>query len=289
MSALLAWALPGYGAAGEPWHETVLHVYPVGPRFDDRWRLLEIALSHVAEHPGQYRLLPYEGEPTQRRAFALLADSELDVLSYGSTPEREQGFRPVRIDLLRGMLGYRVLLARSSELDRIAHLDLDALRKTVRYGGASDTQQANLAVMQANGFTTDASARRERMYDMLAAGRFDAYLTGLNELATESRELQEHHNDVARVPGLAFFYPFPVYFWVRRDNAALARLIERGLRASLADGSFRREFEASHADAIALVRSEPQRVIRLDNPLLPPAASETVDPAWWWPTAAGSH
>lgn len=269
--------------------QTVLRTYPVGPLYEDRWKLLELALAHAAGHPGQFRLLPYSESPSQRRAFALLDEGALDVVSYGSAPEREAGYLPVRIDLLRGMLGYRELLARSADVERIGQLDDAELRGQLRVGGASDTQQANLAVLQANGFQILAAPHRERMYDMLEGGRFDVHSVGVNELFQELANLRAHRGGIARVPRIALYYPFPAYFWVRRDRQELARLIESGLRASLADGSFRRVFEASHAAEIALLRNEPQRVIRLANPLLPATDREAVDTSWWWPRTADAH
>ena len=277
------------GLAAEAAGETLLRVYPTGPRFDDRWKLLELALAHVASHPGQYRLSPYPEAPSQRRAFALLDDGTLDVVSYGSSPEREAGYLPVRVDLLRGMLGYRQLLVRSQDADRLLRLDDAGMRRQLRFGGATDTQQANLEVLRADGFLVQGAPHRERMVDMLEAGRFDVYTVGLNELFGELANLQQRHAGIARLPGVALYYPFPAYFWVRRDRAALARLIETGLRASLADGSFRRLFEQAHAAEIALLRREPQRVIRLDNPLLPVTAAEPADSSWWWPAAAAEH
>ena len=40
---------------------------------------------------------------------------------------------------------------------------------------------------------------------------------------------------------------------------------------------------------IALLKSEPQRVIRLANPLLPPEDRALVDTSWWWPPSAGAR
>ncbi|CAN6484299.1 unnamed protein product [Victoria cruziana] len=64
----------------------------------------------------------------------------------------------------------------------------------------------------------------------------------------------------------ALYFPYPVYFWVRKDNQALAARIERGLNLALADGSFRRLFEQYHAKEIALLRQGRRQIHRLRTP-----------------------
>jgi hypothetical protein len=79
----------------------------------------------------------------------------------------------------------------------------------------------------------------------------------------------------------ALFFPFPIYFWVNKDNQALAQRIEHGLTLALADGSFRKLFETYHAKEIAALAEEKRQVIRLNNPILPPGSPEP-DTHWWW-------
>ncbi len=117
---------------------------------------------------------------------------------------------------------------------------------------------------------------------MLAAGRFDAFPRGLNEAQRELDTRRQDYPQLAVEKSKALFFAYPVYFWVRQENTALAQRITLGLQRALADGSFRRLFESYHAHEIAALKQDKRHVIRLDNPLLP-AGTPAVDTRWWWP------
>ncbi|HPR37592.1 MAG TPA: diguanylate cyclase, partial [Spirochaetota bacterium] len=67
---------------------------------------------------------------------------------------------------------------------------------------------------------------------------------------------------------LALHYTFPVYFFVRKDNITLAARIEKGLRASIADGSFQRLFNMYNGEYIRKAAINKRKILRLNNPLL---------------------
>lgn len=275
---LCAWALTGPAPAGA----AALNYFPSGPIYDYRWKLLELALAH-ADGAAAPALQPYAEEVTQNRGMLLLQSGAIDVVALGTNAEREAKMMPVRIDILRGIVGLRLLLIRAADQPRIAAMDEWAMRDVMVFG--LNSQWADLPILRANGFSVTTANDHENLFGMLAAGRFDAFPRGLNEA---QRELDAHR---ARYPQLALekskalYFPYPVYFWVRRENGQLARRIERGLRMALADGSFRRLFETYHALEIASLKRERRQVIMLANPVLP-AASAAPDTAWWWPADA---
>ncbi len=276
----LAWLLATAGQARAA--ETVLRYFPVGPIYEYRWKLLELALERTAATDGPARLVPYAEDLTQNRGVILLQSGGLEVIALGTNDDREKRLLPVRVDILRGMVGFRLLIIRAEDQARIAAMDPAALRQRLTFG--LNSQWADLPVMRANGFNVVTSTSYENLFGMLATRRFDAFPRGLNEAQREMDARRQAYPQLAVERTLALYFPFPVYFWVSKDNPALALRIERGLRLALADGSFRRLFEAYHAEEIAKVRREPRRVIQLDNPLLPPGA-QPPDTDWWWPKA----
>ena len=275
--AAFGWAGPMAAA------EMTLRYFPSGSIYEYRWKLLETALSHTQDTEGSFRLMPYAEEVTQNRGILLLQSGSIDVIALGTNDEREEKLLPIKIDILRGIVGFRLLVIRATDQARIAQMDDLALREQLTFG--LNNHWADLPIMRANGFSVITSQEYENLFAMLAAGRFDAFPRGLNEARRELDERRQAYPQLAIEQSKALFFPYPVYFWVNKDNVALAQRIERGLKQSLADGSFRKLFESYHAAEIAALKNEKRQVIRLDNPVLP-AGAAPPDTSWWWPDTA---
>jgi hypothetical protein len=257
----------------------VIRYFPSGEIYEYRWELLQLALSHVGYPAQDVHMLPTPDLVSQDRAAQLLASDGLDVVCFGSSPEREKELLPVRIDILRGIIGYRELVVRAGDEARISAMNAAEMRDKVQFG--LNEQWADLPIMTASGYHVTGAPGYENLFTMLAAGRFDAFPRGLNEIR---RDLDLRN---AQTPALvvehrhAFYYPYPVYFWVRKDNAALAALIKRGLEKALADGSMKELFLRFHAVELDQLTHEHRDVIRLANPRLPEPGAEP-DTSWWW-------
>ena len=259
--------------------ETTIRYFPVGPIYEYRWKLLELALARAPNGGESSQLAPFAEDITQNRGVQLLQSGAIDVIALGTNVEREAQMLPIKIDILRGIVGFRIFVIRAADQARIARMDEQTLRQQLIYG--LNSQWADLPIMRANGFTVETSPAYEKLFGMLAAGRFDAFPRGLNEAARELEERKKSYPQLAVEQTKALYFPFPVYFWVNRENTALAQRIERGLKLALADGSFRQLFETYHAAEIATLARDKRQVIRLANPILPAGTAEP-DTRWWW-------
>jgi ABC-type amino acid transport substrate-binding protein len=269
----------GLAGSGAP-AERSLRYFPVGPIYDYRWHLLELALARGAEPGVRYRLAPCTEDITQDRSLRELEAGSLDVLALGVTPARMARLLPVRVDILKGIVAYRVFLIRAKDQDRIARMDLAALRRDLVVG--LQRGWADLPVMEAAGFAVESASSFDSLFRMLAAGRFDAFPRGLNEAYTDLEQCRIAFPPLAVERTKALYFPFPVYFWVNRGRPDLARVIERGLERALADGSFRKLFQATYAREIKALRAQRRQVLTLSNPILP-AGTVAPDTSWWWP------
>ncbi|WP_260958601.1 substrate-binding periplasmic protein [Pseudomonas citri] len=259
--------------------KTTLRYFPSGPIYEYRWQLLELALAHTRASDGPVRLVPYTEEVSQNRGMELLQAGQINVIALGTNAERESHMLPIKIDILRGLVGFRLLVIRAADQARIAQMDEQALRKQLTFG--LNSQWADVPIMQAGGFTVVTATNYENLFGMLAGERFDAFPRGLNEAARELEERKDSYPQLVVEKSKALFFPYPVYFWVNKNDTALAQRIERGLNLSLADGSFRKLFETYHANEIAALAKEHRQVIRLPNPVLPEKTPEP-DTHWWW-------
>ncbi|MFZ6760491.1 substrate-binding periplasmic protein [Undibacterium sp. Ji50W] len=268
-----------FSYAGQAGLKSSLKYFPVGPIYEYRWKLLELALAHTRDEAAHVGLEPFAEDVTQNRGISLLQSGVIDVIALGTNTERETQMLPIKIDILRGIIGYRVLVIRKADQASIALMDEQALRQQLTFG--LNSQWADLAILRANGFTVVTSTNYENLFGMLAAGRFDAFTRGLNEAYLEIEKHKAQFPQLMTEKSKALYFPYPVYFWVNKDNKQLASRIERGLKLALADGSFRQLFESYHAKEIKQLASERRQVIKLANPVLPAGTLEP-DTRWWW-------
>ena len=278
MTLLLGAMLGGWTTAAMA-DGPMLRYFPVGPIYEYRWKLLELALEHTKAGQTPLRLQPYTEDVTQNRSVSLLQSGAIDVLALGTDADRETKMLPVRIDILKGIVGYRVFLIRAGDQPRIASMDDATLRRQLIFG--LNSQWADLPIMRANGLSVETASGYDNLFSMLAAGRFDAFPRGINEASRELAEFHDRYPQLALEQSKALYFPYPVYFWVRKDDVALAHRIAIGLQRALADGSFRRLFESYHAAEIGAMRHNRRHVLYLPNPLLP-AGNAEPDTRWWW-------
>ncbi len=250
-------------------------------RYAYRTALLQLVLDKTQEQ-GECSLSPQFTTVTPDRGLVLLQEGRIDVVSVPTTLQREREMRAVRFDILRGLLGYRVLLIRKQQQAEFAAVRSLAELRRFRLGFGS--HWADLPLLQYNGFQVMATPRYESLFAMLARGRFDAFPRGVNEAWQELAEQQGSFPDLVVEPTLALHYPWPVYFFVRRDNQALAERLHLGLMRAQADGSLQRLFMEYHGNLLQQANLAKRRLFFLSNPGLPPGTPKE-DSRWWLPAA----
>ncbi|MFZ5722254.1 MAG: hypothetical protein ACOY33_01190 [Pseudomonadota bacterium] len=266
----------------------VRHIRPDGPgdlRNDYFLALLRLALEKTARRDGPFRLEAASSTIPQSRALSALDSGELiDVLWTMTTRRREAQVQPVRIPLLRGLMGWRLPLIRRDDAARFAAVRSPAdLRQLVAVQG-HDWPDAD--ILEANGLPVARGGDYQGLFGMLALGRADYFPRAFNEPWSE---LEVPGRDMLMVePTLLLRYQVDNYFFVSRHNRALGERIERGLRIAQADGSFEQVFRRHpvNARAFSLARLAQRRIIDLQNPLLPPE-TPLHDRSLWYRLPAG--
>ncbi|MYM41160.1 substrate-binding periplasmic protein [Duganella qianjiadongensis] len=235
--------------------------------------LLQAALARApAATPDHLHRL--ETHMTQDRAFTLLRGSQkLDIYWSMTSQAREQGVIVIRIPLLKGLLGQRLLAIRPESASRFAQIrTLDDLRRDFSLGQGHDWPDT--AIQKAAGLNTVTSSTYDTLYQMLQARRFDAIPLGINEIDDELNK----HGDVSMVveKTLALVYPAPVFFFVAPKKAQLAARLEIGLNRMLADGSFDAMFDKRWSKTLLSKNMKSRRIFQLTNPLLSPETTEMI-------------
>lgn len=285
--------LPLTGVAATPDAAAILQVrYPTSdshadPRNAYFIALLTLALEETRRDHGDFRLQPVYDLTTQDRVISQLASGkDVDVLWTMTTREREQQLLPVRIPLLKGLMGLRWLVIRQQDARRFARIGSLAGLRSLTAGQGHDWPDRT--ILEANGFKVATSVTYDSLFAMLESGRFDFLPRGFNEPFTELAARPQLALMVA--PRLLLFYPAAEYFFVNRQNAALAERLETGLWRAIHDGSFERLFRhfPGNAEALAHLTQQPLRIIRLDNPLLP-EATPLAQKELWFTLPAGTR
>ncbi|MCH8542130.1 MAG: transporter substrate-binding domain-containing protein [Alcanivorax sp.] len=241
--------------------------------------MLTLALDNTRDSHGDYTLSAAPTPMPQSRALSeLAAGRSLDVVWTMTSREREAALLPVRIPLLRGLGGYRLLLIRQDDAPRFAEITDVAGLRAMQAGQGHDWPDTD--ILAANGIPVQRVAGYEPLFMMLQQRRFDFLPRMLNEPWQEVAQRPDMGLMVE--PELLLYYPTASYFFVGPDNTALADRLRQGLERALEDGSFETLFREHPINRQALnqARLGQRRVLVLDNPLLPPETP--LDDARLW-------
>ncbi len=247
------------------------------------WEALIVDVLHLAiEKSGQQHLYKYQQlqQLDQGDATSLLEEGLLDViwLSASQPKRQESQIRPIRIPILKGLLGYQIFLIRGN--DQGNYKDLQTLDEVRNIPLGQGRYWENTPILkQANLHVID-PIKYQSLFYMLEGGRFDLLPRAIHQPWDEINTWQ--HLNLAVEQELLLFYPFPVYFYVANKNPKLGEAIKRGLSNAIADGSFDRLFY-SHPlikEILSKANLKGRRVIRITNPELSPL-TPLDHPSFW--------
>lgn len=201
-------------------------------------QLLRLALTKTGDE-GPFEIGHFPEPMSSLRQIAELSRrGVINVMWDGTSHQRETELLPVRISLLRELNDYRVFLIREEDQPRFSRLrSLDDLRSL--QAGAGDNWPS-VDVLRHNRLPVVTTSSFGSLFPMLRAGRFDYLPRGVHEVWAEQRS--QAAQGLAIEQTVFLHYPVPFYFFVSREDAALAARIERGLFAAQADGSFDKLF-----------------------------------------------
>lgn len=227
-------------------------------------KMIQLALKHIDK---KYKLIVTKEPYSQVKIMEEVTNGNLEAFWNSSNAEKETKFTPVRICLYKGLLGNRIFIINKnnqSKFDDIKTLE-DLKKITIGQGKT----WADTKILESNGLTVVKANKYESLFLMVDGGRFDAFSRGVHE---PFGELASHPNlkDLTVEKHLMLVYRMPFYLFVSNDNKALAKDLEAGLNAAIADGSFDQVFFGDPAvqDVMAKADMKNRRSFFLDNPTL---------------------
>ena len=234
--------------------------------------LLERVLQVTTNEFGGFELGPSAAIMSETRMDALMTRGDgrtLNVIFKPSTRDREESMIPVRIPILKGLLGYRVCLIHADTQSACSRVQTLEDLKSFKVGqglGWRDTE-----VFKHNGIHVETSPDYEGLFAMLNGKRFDLFSRGITEIPAEFAERKERFPTMRIETDLLLYYPWPVYFFTIRNDAGrqLAERIGRGLDQLRASGEFDALFNRYYKGTMGDLHLKERRLIRMENPNLP--------------------
>lgn len=264
LSARAGAAAESLPAAQSTPHKAVAVRYGGQQRQDYYTELLQLALRYPS---GQAFHLQASGlDIPKQRAFDLMnAHEGIDVLFGSVSHERLARYRGVPFPILRGYNGWRVALINRNTPDMLRGIHSKTHLSRLSAGqflSWSDTQ-----ILRHNSLLVATSSDANGLYGMLQRGRIDYFPLSVLEI---EQELRNHPNPALMIdPHLLLVYPTATWFYVAKDNTALADALLQGLQQAEQDGSFDKLFERYFGATLQRLQLEKRTRIMLENPLLP--------------------
>lgn len=242
--------------------------------------LLELALSKQ-ERPYSITIPDGTRDLTQARVMAMLADPSdnvFNVYAAGLSDEFGDLVEPIKIPLMRGLLGVRVsAIPKGTQYKFDGVSSLRDLQKLTIIQGIG---WGDVSILQLAGLTVE-TAQKHRIYKMIAAYRADMFPRGALEIIPERQQNSLLNYEIEE--DLILLYDrFPFLFYTGKHDSDLANIISNGLETAYADGSFMEFFE-NHPIVVQAFREldlERRRVIRIDNPS--PVLETSEIPSRFW-------
>ena len=261
---MLSLLLPGLVTA-----QNALRVRYLPPEFDGDQRseyyydLLELALMKTVDQYGAYELVPATGSYTQREGLIAMRKGAVDVVHTMTSGPREMVFRPVRVPLLKGLIGYRLLMVQEGKENILAGNPTEAGARSLTYLQGADWPDTE--ILKKNDFEV---ITREEYRDLIPAlknGEASAFPRSVLEIFNEIEKTE----GVAIERRIALQYPTAMYFFTNKTNKELADRIETGLNMAIRDGSFNEIFARYYSEDLEKAKLDGRTIIELNNPLLP--------------------
>lgn len=175
----------------------------------------------------------------------------------------------IPLPLMKGLLGYRILIIRKADAQKFAAIKSAGELKKLRMGIPSTWADAGL--FRHNGYPVEEKGSFDDLFTRLENNEFDYVTFGANEVSGVFAERAAASGKLIIEPSLLVYYPFPLVFYVNPQQPALAERVTRGLQAIAGNGELDRIFNRYYGDLLAQLHVAKRTRITLENPILPEA------------------
>lgn len=230
-------------------------------------QILKLAIEKSG-NSANYGYEAYDSFLTEARLFEMVKEGKISVMWAGTQSKYETELLPIRIPVLKGLLGHRIFIIREGDQPRFDRIQSLEQLKEVPLG--QGRFWGDTAVLKHNNMSVVAPVKYASLFDMLEGGRFDYFPRAVHEPWSEVEARPELNLTVE--DKILLIYPFAMYFFVNKDDTQLAQDISRGFRSAINDGSFDGLF-FNHPminNALSQANLKGRKIFRLENPNMSP-------------------
>lgn len=209
-----------------------------------------------------YPLQPSEQLFSQQRALTeLRLDRNLNLYWTMTSQQREQGLQVLRIPLLKGMLGQRLLVIRKGD-QRFAQIETESQLQRFSFGQGHDWPDSD--ILESGGLKVVRSSNYIGIMEMLERQRFDAFPLAINEIWQEVDK--RPHLDVEVSEQVLLSYLAPVFIFLHPSQQRLGTQLQTGLLQLIENGEFDRIFDRHFGVYTHRAKLADKKVYRFENP-----------------------
>jgi len=244
-------------------------------------RLLNLALEKT-KGEGTFNISHTQKVMSQARAITSLEQGvDINVMWTMTSKERESRLYPIRIPLIKGLIGYRVFLIRKTDKEIFNKINTIEDLSKLKAGQGADWPDTE--ILRSNNLKVVTNTKFKLLFSMLERQRFDYFPRGVSEAWSELK----HNNNKGFMiePSILLKYPAPIYFFVSKSNKMLGERIKQGLLLAISDGSFDELFYnfPAHKAIFNQANIEGRKHFELNNPYLTQETPIHNENLWYKP------
>jgi ABC-type amino acid transport substrate-binding protein len=238
--------------------------------------LLAEALKLTEEKYGPVTVKYAEGVNNERAKILTLKSNYGDVLRGVAQLNWEQDLIPVRIPILKGLNGLRVLLINKQDQEKFSKItSIEELKKLI--GGLGHTWAITKAVKQ-QGFNIITTPLYKSLFTMLEKKRFDYFSRGLHQVLYEYNDRKNKTPHLHIEETILLYIPLPVFFYVNPNKPKLAERITEGLEVMIKNGSFDTLFSKHFSDTFNYLNIKKRKLFTIENNTLSEQTQKAILP-----------
>ena len=258
----LAMCLPAMAAPTK----VVIPPWGVGANYNNPYfsRVLALVFAKTEATDGPVEIVvSTEKFSTVRFMTDLKNNTTLDLMWYATSKQREEELLPIKISLVKELNEYRVLLIRKEDQPAFSAVkSLNDLRKFTAGAGADwpsgdILRNNNMPLVTVNNISL--------LFPMLKAKRFDYISRSVFEIWYEQKVYEKDGLEIER--SILLHGGVPIYFFVNKNNVALADRLRRGLDLAMADGSLDALFNASEEFKMGELQVHNPKRMKIELPM----------------------